>query len=84
MTGEDGNNTSGNFDGGQLLGTVPNVMLGGNDDYSDKGRIIPTTSQDQLNATICQWSGVPTTDIETTLFPNLTNFSTKYLNLFAS
>ena len=84
VIGGDGNNTSGNLNGGQLLGTVPNVTLGGNDDYSDKGRIIPTTSQDQLNATICQWFGVPTTSIETTLFPNLTNFSTKYLNLFAS
>jgi uncharacterized protein (DUF1501 family) len=84
VMGGDGNNTSGNLNGGQLLGTVPNVTLGGNDDYSDKGRIIPTTSQDQLNATICQWFGVPTTDIETTLFPNLTNFSAKYLNLFAS
>ena len=84
VMGGDGNNTSGNLNGGQSLGTVPNVTLGGNDDYSDKGRIIPTTSQDQLNAAICQWFGVPTTDIETTLFPNLTNFSTKYLNLFAS
>lgn len=84
VMGGDGNNNSGNLNGGQLFGTVPNVTLGGNDDYSDKGRIIPTTSQDQLNATICQWFGVPTTDIETTLFPNLTNFSTKYLNLFAS
>jgi len=84
VIGGDGNNTAGNLKGGQLLGTVPNVTLGGDDDYSDKGRIIPTTSQDQLNATICQWFGVPTADIEATLFPNLTNFPTKYLNLFSS
>ena len=39
--GGDGNNTSGNLNGGKLLGTVPNVTLGGSDDYSDKGRVIP-------------------------------------------
>ena len=84
VIGGDGNNTAGNLKGGQLLGTVPNVTLDGDDDYSNKGRIIPTTSQDQLNATICQWFGVPTADIEATLFPNLTNFPTKYLDLFSS
>ena len=85
VMGGDGNNTSGNLEGGQLFGTLPNLAPGGDGDYSrNKGRIIPTTSQDQLSASICQWFGVPTTDIETTLFPNLTNFSTKYLNLFAS
>ena len=76
VMGGDGNNTSGNLEGGQLFGTLPNLAPGGDGDYSrNKGRIIPTTSQDQLSASICQWFGVPTTDIETTLFPNLTNFS---------
>jgi len=84
VMGGDGNNTSGNLNGGQLLGTVPNVTLGGNDDYSDKGRIIPTTSQDQLNASICQWFGVAKEEIEDNIFPNLAHFAadSKYLDLF--
>ncbi|MFZ9063979.1 MAG: DUF1501 domain-containing protein [bacterium] len=86
VMGGDGNNTSGNLVGGKLFGTFPDLAMdGGTLDYSmGKGRYVPTTSQDQVNAAICQWFGVPTNDIESKLFPNLTNFGEKYLSLFAS
>ena len=83
VMGGDGNNTSGNLNGGQLLGTVPNVTLEGM-------MIIPTkvvSSQllpDQLNAAICQWFGVAKEEIEDNIFPNLAHFAadSKYLDLF--
>ena len=56
-----------------MLGNLPDVRIDGDDDYSDKGRIIPTTSQDQLNATLCRWFGVEDA-LMPTLFPNLQNF----------
>ena len=51
---------------------------------SDKGLVIPTISQNQLSATICQWFGISEADVEATLFPNLTNSPIKYLNLLSS
>jgi uncharacterized protein (DUF1501 family) len=90
VMGGDGTATTGNFAGGQMLGSLPDITLGGADDYSSKGRIIPTTSQDQLNATLCNWFGVDQT-LMSTVFPNLQNFQSgndlqsAYLNtLFAS
>jgi len=90
VMGGDGAGDSGNFKGGQMLGTLPDMTLGGADDYSSKGRIIPTTSQDQLNATLCNWFGVDA-DLMPAVFPNLQNFKagsdleSAYLNaLFVS
>jgi len=74
VMGGDGANLSGNFNGGQVIGTLPEMVLDGNDDYSDRGRIIPTTAQDQLNATMCRWFGVDGT-LMPALFPNLANFA---------
>lgn len=73
VMGGDGGNVSGNFNGGQVIGTLPEMVLDGNDDYSDRGRIIPTTAQDQLNASLCRWFGVDDS-LMPTLFPNLANF----------
>ena len=73
VMGGDGANSSGNFKGGQVIGTLPEMVLDGNDDYSDRGRMIPTTAQDQLNASLCRWFGVDGT-LMPTLFPNLANF----------
>ncbi|RVU84158.1 DUF1501 domain-containing protein [Leucothrix sargassi] len=75
VMGGDGQNSSGNLMGGQLLGQLPNMQIDGADDYSNKGRIIPTTSQDQLNASLCRWFGVDEA-LMPTIFPNLANFST--------
>lgn len=73
VMGGDGNASAGSLKGGQMLGNLPDVRIDGDDDYSDKGRIIPTTSQDQLNATLCRWFGVEDA-LMPTLFPNLQNF----------
>jgi len=56
-----------------IQGQVPDLSLGSDNDYSSSGRIIPTTSQEQLFATLVNWFGVPTQQL-TTLFPNLGNF----------
>lgn len=88
VMGGDGQGSTGNLHGGQMLGSLPDLALGGADDHAEKGRIIPTTSQDQLNATLCRWFGVNEAQL-TGIFPNLTNFSaasgSPYLNnLFVS
>lgn len=63
------------FKGGQLSGTLPDLTLGGPDDYSSKGRIIPTTAVDQINATLASWLGVDIA-LMPAIFPNLSNFQT--------
>lgn len=73
VMGGAGDKTSGSLNGGNMIGTPPDLTLDGPDDYSNKGRIIPTIAQDQLNATICQWFGVDQSLIST-LFPNVSNF----------
>lgn len=73
VMGGDGYNQSGNLNGGQMLGQLPDFRLDGSDDYNDKGRIIPSTAQDQLNASLCRWFGVDDA-LMPTIFPNLANF----------
>jgi uncharacterized protein (DUF1501 family) len=68
-----GDHSTGSLDGGKLFGTPPDLQLGGPDDYSEKGRYIPTTAQDQVNAAIARWFGVDDS-LMRTLFPNLVNF----------
>jgi len=75
VIGGDGLNSAGNLNGGQMIGTLPDITLDGADDYGSKGRIIPTTAQDQLNATLCKWFGVDDA-LMPTIFPNLENFGT--------
>jgi len=68
--------------GGQVAGTFPTLVPGGPDDADagKGGRFVPTTSTDQVGATLMQWLGVPAGDLET-VFPNLANFSQKTINL---
>ena len=73
VMGGDGLNQSGNLRGGRMLGQLPDFRLDGSDDYNDKGRIIPSIAQDQLNASLCRWFGVDDT-LMPTIFPNLANF----------
>jgi len=73
VMGGDGLNQYGNLRGGRLLGRLPDLRLDGSDDYNDKGRIIPSTAQDQLNASLCRWFGVDDA-LMPTIFPNLANF----------
>jgi uncharacterized protein (DUF1501 family) len=50
-----------------------------NDSGDGYGRIIPTTAVDQYAATLAKWFGITDSDIGL-VFPNLGNFSTKYLS----
>jgi uncharacterized protein (DUF1501 family) len=68
-----GDRSTGNLDGGKLFGTLPDLQLGGPDDYGEKGRYIPTTAQEQVNAAVARWFGVDDS-LMRTLFPNLVNF----------
>lgn len=75
VMGGDGQNSAGNLRGGQLVGNLPDLRLGGADDYDQKGRLIPTIAQEQLNAAVCRWFGVDDA-LMPTLFPNIENFKT--------
>ncbi|MBT2972229.1 MAG: DUF1501 domain-containing protein [Candidatus Thiodiazotropha sp. (ex Ctena orbiculata)] len=82
-----GDRSAGRLDGGKLFGTLPDLRLGGADDHGDKGRYIPTTAQDQVNAAITRWFGVDDS-LMRSLFPNLANFQSgadfdsSYIDLF--
>ncbi len=63
------------------VGEIPDWTLGGDDDISNKGRIIPTISTEQYLATITKWFGVDESQMDI-LFPNLKNFETKDIGIF--
>lgn len=65
--------------GQQLIGQMPKLELGSDDDVGE-GRFIPQLSFDQYAATLSQWFGVDTGDLAM-MFPNLKNFSKKNLEL---
>jgi len=62
-------------------GTIPDLTLGGDDDYTDKGRFIPTTSFSQYYATVLKWFGANSSQINKIL-PELNNFTKKDLGFF--
>jgi uncharacterized protein (DUF1501 family) len=68
--------------GGRAYGTFPNLTLGGPDDGDNQrnGRTVPTTSCDQVAATLMQWMGLAPSQFHS-VFPNLANFTTKTLPL---
>jgi len=59
--------------GGQFFGQFPLLALGGDDDATNRGSLIPTSSVDQYGATLAQWFGVPAGNMAT-IFPNIGNF----------
>ncbi len=59
--------------GGQVTGTYPNLALGGPDDVGRGGRVLPTTSVDELFAELLLWFGLSPDDFAAVL-PNLSNF----------
>lgn len=67
--------------GRSFVGTAPVVASGGPDDVG-QGRLLPTTSVEQLGATLAGWFGVSAVD-QLDLLPNLANFSTRDLGVLA-
>ena len=63
---------------GGLYGKMPSLELGGEDDYSKKGRLIPTISHTQYYSTLLKWFGIDSSLIEQVL-PEVKNFELKDL-----
>ena len=64
----------GAVNGGQYYGTAPHVSVA-TDDQVGQGRLLPTTSVDQMAATLVRWFGVPDSQM-TTVLPRIGNFAT--------
>ncbi|MBC7618094.1 MAG: DUF1501 domain-containing protein [Candidatus Saccharibacteria bacterium] len=67
--------------GQSFVGTPPEVANNGVDDVG-QGRLLPTTSVDQLGATLANWFGVSATD-QAMVLPNLDHYSIKNLGFLA-
>ena len=65
--------------GKSFVGTSPSFVKDGPDDVG-RGRILPTTSVDQMAATLGNWFGLSPTE-QLAVLPNLTNFSVSSRNL---
>jgi uncharacterized protein (DUF1501 family) len=64
----------GAVNGGRLFGTFPESLAPGNPLDTSRGRLIPTTSVDELAAELAMWFGIGNdADLETIL-PNIRNF----------
>lgn len=61
-------------------GKLPAIAVNGPDDVG-QGRLLPTTSVDQLGVSLARWFGVANSDLKTVL-PNSGNFDLNALNLF--
>jgi uncharacterized protein (DUF1501 family) len=66
--------------GGQFLGFAPELGLTHNQQVGS-GRLLPSTSVDQLGAELAAWFGVSQTDVKTVL-PNASNFDLYKLGMF--
>ena len=74
----------GRVDGNKLVGRMPLMQINANNnaeqDWSlSRGQYIPTTSVDQMAATLAQWMGVTDNTALDAIFPNLANFSSRNL-----
>ncbi|CAL4866880.1 hypothetical protein MMA231_01125 [Asticcacaulis sp. MM231] len=67
--------------GGQFYGTAPHVAIN-TDDQVGQGRLLPSTSVDQLAATLATWFGVSASELPTVL-PNIGRFATSNLGFMA-
>jgi uncharacterized protein (DUF1501 family) len=67
--------------GGQLIGSYPELQIGGPEDVGG-GRFIPSTSADQYAATLARWFGIPDPDLDI-VAPNLANFTIRDLGFMA-
>ncbi len=64
----------GDVQGGRLYGNFPDQTLNGPVSMS-RGQFVPTTSVDQMAATLARWMGVTGSSDLNAIFPNLANFS---------
>lgn len=67
--------------GGKIYGQMPDLALGGDDDFGS-GRIIPSLSSDQYNATLSKWFGLESGEVNE-VFPLLSNFDSGDLGFMA-
>lgn len=63
----------GAINGGQVFGDYPSVAIGSNIDLG-RGRVLPTTSVDELSASLAYWFGVDNDGMMETVLPNIRNF----------
>jgi uncharacterized protein (DUF1501 family) len=68
---------------GGLYGKLPSLELGGIDDATKKGRLIPKISHTQYYSTLLKWFGVDDNTL-LNLFPELKNFEQKDLGFLRS
>ncbi|MBN8480539.1 MAG: DUF1501 domain-containing protein [Xanthomonadales bacterium] len=68
----------GKVQGGRFYGTFPDQALNGTVSFS-RGQTIPSTSVDQMAATLARWMGVTSATELNTIFPNLPNFASSDL-----
>ncbi len=66
--------------GGRCWGEMPVLANHGPNDVG-QGRLLPTTSVDQLAATLARWMGVADGELASVV-PNIANFSTRDLGFF--
>jgi uncharacterized protein (DUF1501 family) len=69
----------GAVNGKRFYGTAPVVASGGPDDVG-QGRLLPTTSVEQLAATLGKWLGVSDSEL-LAMLPNLSNYNSTVRNL---
>ena len=67
----------GAVNGGRVLGQLPSLAIGSDDDTGEKGRIIPGLSINQYGALMARWMGVTDSDINS-VFPDLSNFGSSW------
>ncbi|MEM9103076.1 MAG: DUF1501 domain-containing protein [Pseudomonadota bacterium] len=67
--------------GKHIVGALPSIDVQADSFTDNRGRWIPEISVEQLGATLGQWMGANSADIEQ-IFPNLINFNHKTLDLF--
>ncbi len=71
----------GAVNGGRFHGQLPSVTVNGPDDVG-QGRLLPTTSVDQLAATLASWMGVSDSNLAL-VAPNIGHYSVRNLGLLS-
>ncbi len=64
----------GGVQGGKFYGSFPSLALGGSDDATGRGVLIPSTGLAPYGATLAQWFGVSSSSMAS-VFPNIASFT---------